>query len=1687
MKTCVITLLVILVSNNLSFGQEIPAYIRDADSVNIAYEAQMQERYDSLDYFYLPTGRLYERGFSFVNIVPFNGQITDSSKSNLIIFSLAYAAITSMTVDDAQALPAPSSYRDIMDTIHSNSDIIAIAGMHQLYNSISPNALEDNLLTVSGSSFLDVLPRAESPYLNKEVFMFAPSEMILDNPSFSLYFDSNLFYSNAGKSIDSLWIDTGHEMGYLAVDFDENIQLTYTESGRKTIQVKLQYSDGTVYFSHFDLLVRSVAFRDVDDLPDFTHLIPSLNYEVDPSLGRGAGNVYTYLACGHDRIEKPFIWAEAFNPAVGSIPANLTKEDILMRLAHVESEIEGKTLLQYLQDNGYDIVILDYKDGADYLPRTAEFIKESIRYVNQQKAMVGSNALNIILGQSMGGVCTMQALKEMENDGEEHQCEKFIIFDSPIMGANIPMSAQASLLDMASLWVNRPYSPSYGMLYEYVELVEDIVRLLYLPATRTMMVRQCNDVYVGIDGTPASEVFSTTLEEETGGPLRTEHLYTDHYDYLHNEMGGMPTECEVMSITNGSREGPAGMQDFDAGDLIIHANVDNMILGSLIAGYLQEDLEDEDLDMFDTDVMSGTYGLLLWAVGIGIDVDIRFYAMENSTDFEYYKSDLEVSAPLALLPVIFHHNNAITSSGLEIDHVPGGFFGIKNQGVFFEPDGPVDLALSTFKMHTWCFTPTGSVLNYHGETGTWLTDPTRAYTDNYADITANKTRGITSYMSNSETPEFTGDPLHDSYKNTAHTWFTEESSQYLIYHLIGSNELEGIDVMTSKSFNFGRSELTPSTDFTTSPPIRTTSILDHSLFVNNTDFNVNNNDLIGLTPSPYSPDNMGNSLANTHFVMHLGHICETTPQVVLTINNGANMAIGDGDTRTGTVLVQEGHELVVNNEGEIHIKSGSTLRITEGSTLIIEGDGVVIIDDDGSLIVEEGGLIEFYEGGEFQLNGSDAKLILDGKLHLHNNADFRPLHEGVSSGMVIISNADGGIIGESGSSFRLIGDGDDDVMLQITENGLLEADSDMTQLLFASCKVIIAAENEFAIKSYAPFTSADVNYEVQDNLILLDQHPAIGLFNKTLINSSDFMDVLIRSERAFYVDGIFMNINNSTFEFSYKKSKIMFELEKGNLSIQNSQFKNYMSLALYMDNQTSYSQIVGTDFITSIEEVNTGEAVLANGSAELMVKNCSFTGGGGGVNLGGGQVTLKCNNFSNINYYGILGSYNGRIEMSTGRNAGYNSFDNMSRQSIKMNKVNGFNIYNGYNYFWDDGTIEPTVYGSIELDLDPGYGITLLGHRNQWNVANVLPTDAEFDVWSADGGDFSFSLAYPTSNVCGAMDPDLPYSPPIGEGAGDYMPDITLTGEVNPMRLDTAIAVATAATALWNPLGSDLTAITLFHDILMHSYTPQELADKRIQYLLNEAYNGMKFTIGHAIADSVILESHNGSGFSAPIQKYVDVLNTLTNEDTISKAQYFKRFNLEMDKAHLFRMVGHTDMGLNILKNTNFCILDSSEQAVLNKLMFVFEEDMAKEQFGSAAYGLDTVFTDISGYHEPTASQATEFYFGSVINSLTSITYRTCTGTKSPESITEDDDAFEFALYPNPSNGMMTISYNVPTEGENRITIYTMDGKEVFTSLLKSGRYSEQIDISHVQSGIYLYKISLNNLPAEVGRISISK
>jgi len=80
--------------------------------------------------------------------------------------------------------------------------------------------------------------------------------------------------------------------------------------------------------------------------------------------------------------------------------------------------------------------------------------------------------------------------------------------------------------------------------------------------------------------------------------------------------------------------------------------------------------------------------------------------------------------------------------------------------------------------------------------------------------------------------------------------------------------------------------------------------------------------------------------------------------------------------------------------------------------------------------------------------------------------------------------------------------------------------------------------------------------------------------------------------------------------------------------------------------------------------------------------------------------------------------------------------------------------------------------------------------------------------------------------------------------------------------------------------------------------------------------------------------------------------------------------------------------------------------------------------------------------------------------------------------LNENEVASGFATYPNPSNGIMSISFNLSKNSPVSYSIYNTTGRMVMETALgtlSSGSYKETLDVSNLTSGFYLVKLIAGN------------
>ena len=295
MKPFLIFLLLILGITNLSFAQfDSLAFVHPGDSSHNVYLQKRAEMFEDVDFTNVPSGVLYEWGFPFIDLNYFQGNLSEESKSSRISFSLAFASMASMQVGATDLLPPPTAYRSVLDTISSESNVIYLTGLHRKYHKLDSLSVIDSLLALSGHHLSDVFPRPRSPYIEQDLFLFAPAVNHVSSNSFNFKLDSNLFFTNTNKIISSIEIDLGNGVGYFGIQFNQNIPVVYDSAGVKNIKIKIVYTDSSTFYSHFDFRTTGSGTRTPEILPDIVHYIAPNNDFPEVFQGRGGGTINVF-------------------------------------------------------------------------------------------------------------------------------------------------------------------------------------------------------------------------------------------------------------------------------------------------------------------------------------------------------------------------------------------------------------------------------------------------------------------------------------------------------------------------------------------------------------------------------------------------------------------------------------------------------------------------------------------------------------------------------------------------------------------------------------------------------------------------------------------------------------------------------------------------------------------------------------------------------------------------------------------------------------------------------------------------------------------------------------------------------------------------------------------------------------------------------------------------------------------------------------------------------------------------------------------------------------------------------------------------------------------------------------------------------------------------------------------------
>ena len=371
-------------------------------------------------------------------------------------------------------LPEMAAFRNSINAVNGLFTI-PLGLIHKRYTKIRQNALPGGHLDLVNDKFIETGAPADSMYAEGVAFAIAPLRLgnyLPVGSPLTFVLKDDLIFTNNAEDFISYEVDFGQGAGYQYFYPNQEVSVNFNSDGEKLLRFRLVTTTDTLY-SHATMNLANMQQADTPTTlslsdGDRTFHIPDAHMEFSTgpysacgmSEGATTGRAYIrYADPENPALTNPIIFVEGLdlgtencilNPGSSDeIPIRYGKFGWDVFTTGVISEYpEDETfrklpeLLDAFNEDGYDIILLDFEKGATFIQQNSDILKQLINRVNNEK--VGCEEL-VIIGASMGGMIARYTLATMEQANENHQTRLYGSFDAPHQGANIPISLQEAL------------------------------------------------------------------------------------------------------------------------------------------------------------------------------------------------------------------------------------------------------------------------------------------------------------------------------------------------------------------------------------------------------------------------------------------------------------------------------------------------------------------------------------------------------------------------------------------------------------------------------------------------------------------------------------------------------------------------------------------------------------------------------------------------------------------------------------------------------------------------------------------------------------------------------------------------------------------------------------------------------------------------------------------------------------------------------------------------------------------------------------------------------------------------------------------------------------------------------------------------------------------------------------------
>lgn len=518
----------ILIKTCLCFAMLIYCIKSTAQVDTSTTQKLLQYIMQPLDKNQIPTGFLEEYGCPMLSPTTFNGILTDSNRIDMNLWRTLYLQLqTGWVRATANPLPTIISVNNTIRQNVSGTQPIPIPVLIASYNNVKSNAFSSNLLSYNSSTkqVSDVAGRPQSPYNSKTLFAACPNKNITTVGTESFVVKSNMIWNNSAKTISQIQIDFANGQGFQTITVGTAVNISYADTGFKKWTIKITLSDNSILqcYNEYNVLrtANNIASRYEPSTGFLNGFDAQWNFAANATDSGGRVFIAYTSRNRTNTIRKPLIVVEGYDVSriAPSLQDNYGYNDIIRAINEPFPLYDFNNSLDTLA--GYDLIFIDFFNGADSITRNANFVRRVIDSVNRAKVLNNNNGnireQNVVMGLSMGGLCARYALANMTKNfpGTPTETRLLITHDSPHKGANVPLGLQYMIRMLGGVQLF-----GYNVFDIYPDY-NDAIGLLNAPATQQMLLYRATTTNAFANNTFLEGIYRPMITFNATGPQPT--------------------------------------------------------------------------------------------------------------------------------------------------------------------------------------------------------------------------------------------------------------------------------------------------------------------------------------------------------------------------------------------------------------------------------------------------------------------------------------------------------------------------------------------------------------------------------------------------------------------------------------------------------------------------------------------------------------------------------------------------------------------------------------------------------------------------------------------------------------------------------------------------------------------------------------------------------------------------------------------------------------------------------------------------------------------------------------------------------------------------------------------------------------------------------------------------------------